>query len=474
MKDSKLISILKKTTNISFKHLGLMTESPYFNKKPELVELYNFLSKFHPVYSDEDITYEKAHNFIFPSQKFSKKRIGYLMSDMLKLRENLMVNEKLESKPVQIELYKLSAYNKLDLDKSFNKSLKDASKKINDNTYKNASFYFDKYALYIEEDHFFSKKQKHIHDASMENAIEYLDLFYLTEKFRIACEISSRKRIVTNDYEPEFVEELLDTIAGHSFEKEPAIAIYSTILKGFYRDKEGLIDHLILLLDQYNQLFPNEEVQIMFRQLVNYCVRKLNGGEEQFRAKLFIIYKDMIKNGFVLDEFNHISPWTYMNIITIGISNKKMEWTEQFINDFKSKLHEKFRDNAYNYNLAYFYFNIMEYTKAMQLLNKVVFNDLYYICESKALLLRLYYVSNEVEAFYSLVDSFRIYIQRNKLMADKNKELYLNLIRFLNKLSKIVDRDKESFIKLKEKIKETKRVNNAAWLIDQIDAKLSK
>ena len=474
MKDSKLISVLKKTNNISFKHLGLMTESPYFNKKAELVKLYKFLKKFHPVYSDGDITYEKAHNFIFPTKPFSKKEIGYLMSDMLKLREHLMVNEKLESKPIQVELYKLSAYNKLDLDKSFNKSLKDALKKINENTCKNASFYFDKYALHMEEDYFFSKKLKHVRDASLEKAIEYLDLFYLTEKFRIACEISSRKRMVTNDYEPEFVEELLDSIAGHSFEKEPAIAIYSTILKGFYRDEEGIIDELILLLDQHNQLFPQEEVLIMFRQLINYCVRKLHGGEEYFRAKLFIIYKDMIKNGFVLDEFNNISPWTYMNIVTIGIYNKEMEWTEKFIHNFKNNLHEKFKDNAYNYNLAYFYFNIKEYTKATKLLNKVVFNDLYYMCESKSVLLRLYYVSNEVEAFYSLVDSFRIYIQRNKLMADKNKELYLNLIRFLSKLSKIVDRDKEAFIKLKEKIKETKRVKNAAWLIDQIDAKLSK
>lgn len=52
----------------------------------------------------------------------------------------------------------------------------------------------------------------------------------------------------------------------------------------------------------------------------------------------------------------YLSPWTYKNIVIAALRAGEFEWTEQFIKSYKNKLNEKFRINAFNYNMGYLLF----------------------------------------------------------------------------------------------------------------------
>ena len=144
-----------------------------------------------------------------------------------------------------------------------------------------------------------------------------------------------------------------------------------------------------------------------------------------------------------------------------------------FIQDYKDKIRVGFRKNAVNYNMAYLHFNNGNYEEALSHLNRVEFNDPSYSMNSKSMLLKLYYELNEVEALYSLVDSFRVFIRRNKLISDGMKSAYLSLIKFTKQLIKIQGKEAEKLHALEEQIKTTKQLAGRSWIISKVEAKMN-
>jgi len=103
----------------------------------------------------------------------------------------------------------------------------------------------------------------------------------------------------------------------------------------------------------------------------------------------------------------------------------------------------------------------------------VVFEDVFYSIEAKSLLLRIYYEINETDPLLALCDAFKIYLRRNKLIADNKRELYLNYIKFIARLSKIPKGKKEALQELLQQLNNTKHIVNLKWLQQKIQEKLT-
>ena len=92
------------------------------------------------------------------------------------------------------------------------------------------------------------------------------------------------------------------------------------------------------------------------------------------------------------------------------------------------------------------------------------------------LLLRIYFESDEDEALQNLIASFKIYLQRNKLLAEKKHKRYYNLFRFTLKLHNIYKRaaynkkekSKAQLKKLNEQILANNYIVNKSWLLNQL------
>src|SRR5690606_12553717 len=127
-------------------------------------------------------------------------------------------------------------------------------------------------------------------------------------------------------------------------------------------------------------------------------------------------------------------PSNYKNIVTLGIRLKEFDWTDRFIEKYKETLAPQFRQNAYTYNLASYYVGKKEYKSALKLLQKVEFVDVFYHLDAKAMMLRMYYELDDTEALESLMQTFKAYLNRNKLISNYQNEVYLNLIKYTQKV----------------------------------------
>ena len=84
------------------------------------------------------------------------------------------------------------------------------------------------------------------------------------------------------------------------------------------------------------------------------------------------------------------------------------------------------------------------------------------------MLMAIYYETDEIEPLFSLFDSFRIFLRRNKKISQKDKKLCINLIKFVKKLTRLNSRDKQEILKLKEEVNDSGGVASETWLREKI------
>ena len=109
-----------------------------------------------------------------------------------------------------------------------------------------------------------------------------------------------------------------------------------------------------------------------------------------------------------------------------------------------------------------------KFDKVIEQLREVEYEDLSYNLGAKSTLIYTYYETDEMEALYSLFDSFNVWLNRNKDIPEQNRNNYKNFIRFTKKLTKLIPGDNKSIKKFKEDLDSTPNIVNRSWLKKKI------
>ncbi|MCH8331577.1 MAG: hypothetical protein IH946_09410, partial [Bacteroidetes bacterium] len=276
------------------------------------------------------------------------------------------------------------------------------------------------------------------------------------------------RNVVAAEHEVFLMAEIMQIMKGHPFDDVPAIAIYYCILMTLTEpEKQSHFHELTTLLKEHASKFRDDEAREMYVYAQNYCLRKINTGETDYLSELFALYKNSLKDEFILEE-RKLSPWSYKNIVATALRLNEFDWVKNFITVYRTKLDPKFRDNAFNYNLARFYFYQQNYNKVLDLLQKVEFNDVFYSLDSRSMMLKTYYELEAIDSLYSLIDSFRLYLWRNKLISEGHRHNYLNLIRFVRRLTKVFPGDDKKLLQIETDIEQTKQIADKNWLLEKL------
>ncbi|HMW74735.1 MAG TPA: hypothetical protein PKD40_03725, partial [Saprospiraceae bacterium] len=75
----------------------------------------------------------------------------------------------------------------------------------------------------------------------------------------------------------------------------------------------------------------------------------------------------------------------------------------------------------------------------------------------------------EIEPLYSLMESFRVYLQRNNKIAANRRQNYINFIKFIKKLTKLIAGDKKRIAQFLEELAGTTGVVSSDWLRRKAD-----
>ncbi len=441
--------------------------SPYFNEQQELSALLEVLLEPIPA-TDKAQVWQK----IFGDKPYQDGQMRRLISALITQLLDFLAIEQCRRKSVRARAELLDTLHHPRFALHFASIMRQIQTEQEKSVQQDADFHFHQYL--IERQWY---RQMELSERSpdmmtkLNDAGFHLDCFFLSQKLQFYCDFLGYKDFLSIDTK-------YDTLSFATIENNctprhlavPAIRIYYLIAQmlmhpaqeTFYYDAKYAIN-------EYAACFKKAEAKSFYIHLINYCIhKKINIGETRFFQELFSVYQALLDKGILLDDEGVLEPQHYKLIVSVGLQIQAFEWVEQFIQTHTRALPPDAQDNALTYNLAKVYFQQGYYTKVITLLQEVEYESLDYALGAKLMLLKTYYELNEFLALDSMIDSFRIYLMRNKLISKEVRRQYLNVLRFVRKLSTIILGNREAIIQIRRDIDACKMLADKNWILSKL------
>ena len=374
------------------------------------------------------------------------------------------------------EILSLKILRKRGLDGLFEKRL---NKMEDQPMVQGSQFHLNNYLLKTEINQYFSQFPSPENHKYLIEKQKQLDLFLMTEKLKDACEMYLRHQILKVPFELNFIETILIEFEKKEafYEKIPTISIYYNIYKLLINKELSQYQTVLAQLKVHEQSLPKSELENIYNYLQNFCIQKINQGNQHFLTELFKIYQSQLTKE-LLFRSGYLPEFHYKNIVTTGLREQAHEWVYEFIEKYKPKLNPITAENAYSYNLANYYYFTKQYEKVLELLIRVEYTDVRYSLDAKTLLLRTYFELEEGEALLSLSDAFRQYLKRNRQVSEVNRKGYLNLLKFAKKVFQLKtnanywlkEKLKKECKKVEMEIQASDLIFNQSWLMEKFAA----
>lgn len=464
MKDSKLLALIQGFEKEDFRAFSDFIRSPYFNKREELVVLYEYLKKCAPNFSSKKITREQVFAVVNQEDVFDNKLMNHQMNYLAKLVETYLGLRHYENATNQQELDILEELVDRKLDKHYEFLKVKTKNKIEEKAIRDSDFYHECFQYATIANQQFLKTDVRRYDAYLEQATDYLDSYYLLEKLRMSCETLERQRMFQQKRAFRFEAQIEEMCQIADLSTMPVVEQYFLIYCLLTKpNKEETYQKLKSLFLASVKVTPIADQQKILIFGINFCANQVrfSDNRDYYMEEALNLYIYGV-NDQILFNNGILSPWHFKNVIKLSINLKKYTWVENFIRQNTKFLEEQFRENALHFNLSDLFYHKKDYENALSHLNQVEFSDVFYALSSRELLMRIYYESDEEEALFAQIASFTIYLKRNRNLSADVRKTYLN---FCKILGQILRRNPKKFAAIGQTIQGTKLLSAKNWLL---------
>ncbi len=465
MHKNKVITVLKSLTADEIRQLDKFVRSPVHNQHEDVVRLFQYVRKYLNG-GERALDKERVFGHLFPELAFNMQQIHYLSSYLLKVVEEFLAWKEWKNDEASVGLNLMKSYHSHRLEQLHRTSLSRTISQHENQQIRDSQYYFRVYQLQTQE-YLAARTQGRSRDFDLQQLIDAQDVAFIIEKLKNGCNVLSHQALKKTQYNVGLMEAVIDFLAGHPFLELPSVAIYYhayLALSDF--GNEASFGQLKKLLENQQATFPVTDLRDLYLFAINYCIKKLNSGNQNYLREVFEIYLA----GLAVDIFienGELSPWTYSNFVISGIKLREFDQVESFINHYKLSLPEKEREGLFRYNYAFLHYEKKDYQKAMLMLSTTDYGkDLLTTCAAKTLLARMYFEQGEMETLLNLLQSFKVFIGRKELLG-YHKDSYGNFINTLLKLINQRAAKTPNLQEIQEDLANFKVVAAKEWLVEQ-------
>ncbi len=474
MKDNKLYATLNHFDKIEQNRLHKYIRSPYFNANNILTEFLDILFLYlnHRNGKISELTKEAIWIKLFHREPYNDIRFRKLCSDLLKLIEGFLAQEVFNNNPLQQAASLLQAVGERRMDGLY-KSAKKISELASERHFQHPLFYHYQYQI---ETNIFELTEldpfQNEHN-NIEKIFNNLDYYFLCEKLKWYATILSSKKLISQEYDVLFIDAIIEHLRTKNYDKVPIINIYYLIVLTYLENNNTQHYYeLINKLKHSRNYFQLNEQCDAYQYALNYCISKFNLGSQEFLNEYFRLAKYLIENEILFTGLpdDKLAAVNFRGVVSVALRLKEYNWTEKFIKDIQNRLPVDQRETAVGFSLAQVYFYQKKYDLAISLLATVEYDDITYNLNGKSMLMAIYYEKDDFEALTFLMDSFKTFLTRHTEMSDVRKKLYLNLIKYTRKLTKIMPGDRKAVEQIKKELEEAKGspIASERWLREKI------
>ena len=469
MRNSKLFYYLHQLDNRTLNAFKRFLASPFFVKKAEPVKLFEVMEKRLLKYKLRDLPEEEAFAAVYPGKAYDSKVFNKLKNTLHDLLMEFLAHRALKGDSGLKWLLAHQEVTGMGADKYFDF----LHKKTRESLDPFQTNYFER-ARKLEMQWLLLKNQKapDRSNSNLEKMDALLDQGYFQHKLTLAYRALTEAHLYDHPPQVHGLEEMVNQLRKNLDSHPPLVLMayyrYMTILE---RDEPEHYYQLRQLLQAHGQKIESSIAYDMYIGALNYCIFKINQGQESFLKELLNLYQSMLKLGFLLVQ-EMLPPNHFKNMVILGARLKEFEWAWGFIKDYGSRLGPGEVGHALAYNRAVLLYFEEKLKSAEKEFLKVVKapDDIFYGVDARTYLLRIYYETENFDGMDSLSHSFRIFLQRNKKLSLKRKESFSVFISLFRRLMYIPPRDYEKLTKLRSDILSSAKIAPRTWLLEKVES----
>lgn len=474
VKELKVYKAIASFDKYTLNRLKKFVASPYFNANSTLEQLLKiYMDMLRSGLSLQEVSEQIVLQQTKPNIR-TVTNLRKLNSDLIKLIVTFQGQEELQNKSLQ--------YNNLQLRGVSRMSSTDLIPTVKNHTALSLQRYPD-----MSSDYYFAKyeyekiraslltdvdrkklKAKIQEEINIDLISDALDQFYVIEKLKLYLSQLSWQRSYKLDKEVRFIGLIKEILQKEVDKDNKLIVILSTIVLTWeYPDKQTYFHLLRKQIGDYEDYLSIEDKRYVYDALINYCIGKINVGIGEFTAITTEVYKEALASDILLIK-GEMSLTTFNNVVISACRNEEYDWAEQFVVEYASYLNANSRANSVSFSMARIKFYRADFEQVIDILREVEYETVFFNINSKLLLLFSYYEIGEVDALDSLINAFKVYLNREKSLSADRKKRYNQLLSFVKRIANVNPRDQKKIASIKAKLQDTKGVLNKSWLLDKL------
>ncbi len=462
----KLYEILETFDVYTLNRFRKYVASPFFNEKEVVLQLLDALL---PILKkrqrDKKINLPNKLNlwdFLKLNTEYNDVHFRRICSDLTKLAQDFLMFIEFENDTISVSRYQSQALFNRNLEKHFDGVFNSEQQKEKLETTQTSEALLSDFLIENQKDAWLIRDMRRTQQTNITEAAKALDIFYLAERLRMCCDVLNYQNVLKLPLELVGNEYIIALSEKKPYCEIAVIKLYYAILQTLlFPTEEVYFETLKDVLKQHIHVVKPAQQRELYTFSLNYCIRKINFGETVFYQKLFELYQYVLANNYIFDK-GKLPAWDYKNIVTLGLRLKEYDWVERFLYDYNDRLPDNFKENALNYNLAKLYFSTQKFGKVIDLLQVVEYQDIFYTLDSRALLVKTYFELSEWSAIEAQLESFRVFLVRDKTVSETTRQQFLNFCRFTKKLLQFPNAKKLK--NLLTELEQTGEVADKQWL----------
>ncbi len=345
------------------------------------------------------------------------------------------------------------------------------------------------YFLAIEELNISLKNGNRLNLDQLNSVEIYLDNFFKLSKLKILCEKANYQNFtqqVSQKVDLSFLERILD---GPLEEQIPLVRSYALLFKLLIAPADRASFPVIrkLLTKIQTEPISEEDQWNTFNYCLNVWIKRINLGETDYFASLFLLYQQELHSGFLFR--NGLLPGGHFkNIVSTGIKTIEhnlqvctLEWLESFIEEYQGKIESPpdKKEALVRFALICIAFCKEEYAACIRMIDRdisvvdVYMNADLRIIRLKALLeqaLLNSFAEGEDRLIFAGIDSFNAFLRRNKVLQQARIDVYLTRLKYIKQLLYLIlgNGDQESLEDFISSVENIKHLPEKTWIKEKL------
>ncbi|MCB0635753.1 MAG: hypothetical protein KDC54_04015 [Lewinella sp.] len=465
MKNTLLVLLIAQLSEPERRQALDWLQSPVHNRRPDLVMLYTFLAER---VLDLQLTpsREACYHHLYPDQPFDDQQLRLLCSYLLKCLEEWLAWRQWQQDSGEPSLALLRAYREKGLEKHFRHQARRVTAGWQTTEHRHADHFLHRFRL-EQEVYSWASRSGRDQPLNLQAQEDALQTAFMGYKLRQACLAVAHQQVFPANYQLYMLPELLHWAEQAPFRDEPAIQLYRHIY-AMYRDdrQETAFRAYQRALFEHATSFPSEEGRDLLLFGINYCIRRINQGQQAFQREAFALYQKGLDDNLLLKE-GRLSPFTYNNIIGIALRLNELEWAEHFLHAFRSKLEARQREPIFALNAGRIAYHRQDFRAALQHLHRADNKDFIHHMTAKTLQLKIYFESGDHQLLASHIKNVRAYLRRRR-QPGYHEQVFGNIFMLTEQLLKLPPYADAQRAALRQRIEQTQPLTEKAWLLAQL------